>query len=105
MSEQAVFRAISHPARREIIRLLTSEQMSVGDVALRFEMTRPAVAKHLEILREAGLIKTHREGRETFNQLIPLSLKPVADWLEFYSQFWDEKLHILKGLVEEEDSD
>jgi len=100
LSDQAVFRAIAHPARREIMDLLALQKMSVGDVAASFEMTRPAVAKHLGILREAGLIEVSRQGRETLNQLHPAGLKSVADWLEYYSRFWDDKLETLKTIVE-----
>jgi len=103
MSDQTIFRAIAHPARREIMALLAAQEMSVGDVAASFKMTRPAIAKHLKILREAGLISTSQQGRETINQLNPARLKTVADWLEFYSNFWDGKLESLKTMVEVED--
>lgn len=104
MENQHIFRAIADPTRRQIMGLLALREMSVGDVAARFDMTRPAVAKHLGILREAKLISTHKCGRETLNQLNPDALKPVADWLEFYSQFWDDKLMQLKAAVENDDA-
>jgi len=100
MSDQPVFRAIAHPVRREIMAMLVSEQLNIGAVAKRFEMTRPAVAKHLKILREAGLVRTHQQGRETFNHLDTAALKKVANWLAFYSEFWDEKLDALKTAIE-----
>ena len=103
MTDQPVFRAIAHPVRRDIMAMLASQELSIGAVAGHFEMTRPAVAKHLKILREAGLIRTHQQGRETFNYLDSTALKAVANWLEFYSQFWDEKLELLKTAIEEDD--
>jgi DNA-binding transcriptional ArsR family regulator len=98
--QQPVFRAISDPTRREIIGMLARENLSVGEVAARFEMTRPAVAKHLGILRDADLIVVQRDGRRNVNRLKPQTLKTVADWLEYYSRFWDDKLANLKREVE-----
>lgn len=95
-----IFRAIAHPARREIIGLLATRQMSIGDVASQFDMTRPAVAKHLGILRDAGLVTTHKAGREMLNRLNAQPLETVAEWLAFYNRFWDTKLNNLKRAVE-----
>ncbi len=99
-ANQPLFRAISHPARREIMALLASGERSVGEVASQFDMTRAAIAKHLAILRQAGLIETHQHGREMINRLNSGALKPIAGWLAFYRQFWDDKLQMLKSAVE-----
>jgi DNA-binding transcriptional ArsR family regulator len=100
---QAVFRAIADPTRREILSMLAREEMSVGEVAQSFDMTRPAVAKHLGILREADLIIVRPEGRRNVNGLKPDALKAVTDWLAYFDQFWDEKLADLKHAVETDD--
>jgi len=97
---QPVFRAIADPTRRAIISMLAQNEMTVGDVASAFSMTRPAVAKHLAVLRGAELIRSEKRGRETINQLQPERLKAVSEWLEFYSSFWDDKLLKLKAAVE-----
>ncbi len=97
---QPVFRAISDPTRREIIAMLAGQDMSVGEVAGHFDITRAGVAKHLNILREGGLITVTQKGRERINALRPETLKSIADWLEFYSHFWDDKLEKLKTAVE-----
>ena len=102
MTAQPVFRAIADPTRRAIISLLAHQEMSVGEVANAFDISRPAIAKHLGILREADLVRSQKRGRETINQLQPGRLKAVADWLEFYDQFWDDKLMKLKSAVESE---
>lgn len=99
---QPVFRAISDPTRREIIGLLAEQGMSVGEVAGHFDITRAGIAKHLTILREGGLITVTQKGRERINTLRPETLKAVADWLEFYSHFWDDKLEKLKTAVEDD---
>lgn len=101
-TQQPVFRAIADPTRREIINLLALQDMSVGEVAQQFDMTRPAVAKHLGILKEADLITVHKDGRRNVNSLRPEALKTVADWLNYFDRFWDEKLAKLKQIVEEE---
>ncbi|RZV44600.1 MAG: ArsR family transcriptional regulator [Acidimicrobiales bacterium] len=99
-ASQPVFRAIADPTRREILSMLAGEELSVGEVAARFDMTRPAVAKHLGILREADLIVVRSEGRRHVNRLKPEALKTVADWLSYFDRFWDEKLAKLKSTLE-----
>ena len=99
-TQQHVFKAIADPTRREIINMLALEDLSVGEVASHFEMTRPAVSKHLGILKKAELIRVEKRGRVRVNRLTPEALKTVADWLAYYSRFWDEKLASLKDAVE-----
>ena len=100
--DQPIFRAIADPTRRAIIAMLAEGDKSVSDVASAFDITRPAVAKHLSILRAAELVRSHRRGRETLNALQPDRLKVISDWLAHYSAFWDDKLSKLKTAVEGE---
>ncbi len=100
---QTTFRAIADPTRRAIIGLLSERDMSVNDVASHFNMTRPAITKHLGILRAGKIIQVKPRGRERINSLRPEALMSVADWLQTYSQFWDEKLDKLKTAVEAQD--
>lgn len=97
-----VFRALSDPTRRQILVLLSQQEMSVGDVAERFDMTRPAIAKHLRILGEGDLIRVETRGRMRINQLNPEPLRAVHDWLEVFDRFWDDKLSRLIEEVETE---
>jgi DNA-binding transcriptional ArsR family regulator len=97
---QPVFRALADPTRRRILRDLAREPASIADVASRFEITRPAVVKHLAILREGGLIAVEPRGRERINVLRPLGLKSASDWLSFFDAFWDDRLAKLKHAVE-----
>jgi DNA-binding transcriptional ArsR family regulator len=99
---QPVFRALADPTRRRILRDLARKPASIADVASRFEMSRPAVVKHLAILREGGLIMVEPRGRERINVLKPQGLKSASDWLNFFDAFWDEKLAKLKHAVETE---
>jgi DNA-binding transcriptional ArsR family regulator len=97
---QPVFRALADPTRRRILRDLAHEPASIADVASRFEMSRPAVVKHLAILREGGLIAVEPRGRERINVLKAQGLKSAADWLTFFDAFWDDRLAKLKLVVE-----
>lgn len=102
MPEQAIFRAIADPTRRAIISMLAEQDMTLNEVVARFEMSRPAVAKHLGILEEGELITVRRKGRERINSLRPRTLKTVADWVNYFDRFWDEKLAALKEEVEKD---
>ncbi len=103
MPDQDVFRAIADPTRRAIMSMLVKGDLRVSDIASQFEMSRPAVSKHLAQLEAADLILVERQGREAINKLNPEGLKPVAEWLSFFSQFWDDKLANLKQAVEGSD--
>jgi DNA-binding transcriptional ArsR family regulator len=94
--EPDVFTAISHRARRQMLDLLTGTERSVGDIAARFEMSRPAVSQHLRILLDAGLVTEQRHGRERRYRLVPAGLGPVRNWIAHYEQFWDEHLQRLQ---------
>ncbi len=98
---QPVFRALADPTRREIISMLADRALPIAEIASQFDMTRPAVAKHLAILREGGLISVEERGRERINKLNPRALKTAADWINHFDRFWDDRLEKLKSLVEE----
>lgn len=103
MSEQMVFRAIADPTRRNIMAMLANGEQALGDIAANYDMTRPAVTKHLKILEQGGLIAVRAQGRERLHSLQPEALRVVSDWLSVFSQFWDDKLENLKTAVEAED--
>lgn len=97
---QPTFRAIADPTRRAIIGMLADKEMTIGEVANGFEMSRPAIAKHLGILKEGGLVSVTEQGRERIHKLEANALKPVNEWVEHFSHFWDDKLSKLKAAVE-----
>lgn len=103
MDTPDIFRAIADPTRRAILTLLSEGEMTVGDVAERFEMTRPAVAKHLRVLSDGGLIEVEARGRERINRLNAAPLREVAEWISRFDAFWDEKLMKLKEELEKKD--
>lgn len=102
---QGAFRALADPTRRDILLLLSQEDMTIGEVVERFDITRAAVKKHLTILEEGALISVHASGRERINRLEPLGLKTATDWLNYFNQFWDERLQALQAAVEQEEKE
>ena len=97
----AVFRALADPTRRQILSLLRGRRPTVGEIAGNFRMSRPAISKHLRLLRMAGLVVTEPEGTSRRCSLKAKPLRAVNDWLHDYELFWNESLHSLKGYVEE----
>lgn len=95
--ETDVFEAIRHPARREMLDLLSEAESSVTEIAGHFEVSRPAVSQHLRVLREAGLVTEQRHGRERRYRLVPEQLGPVRDWIAHYERFWDDRLRRLQN--------
>jgi DNA-binding transcriptional ArsR family regulator len=87
-----VFQAIADPVRRDIIEMLSHSPMNVNAVAEKFDVSRPAISKHLKILNECGLIVITKQGRERFCQIQPGNLIPAFLWLEQYRKLWERKL-------------
>ncbi len=98
---EAVFRAIADPTRREILGLLRPGGRTVGDIASNFRTSRPAISRHLRLLRSAGLVITKKNGTARICELNGNPLRAVDDWLRDYSVLWDENLRNLKKFVED----
>ena len=99
-----VFQAIADPNRREIMSMLAQQPMNLNAIADKFEISRPAISKHVKILTECGLIIIQQDGRERNCKANPAKLKEVSDWVAHFSKFWDEKLSALKNYIENEQS-
>jgi len=98
----ATFAALADPTRRAILaRLAASGEASVMALAAPFEMTLPAVSKHLKVLERAGLIARGREAQWRPCRLDAAPLKDAADWLEHYRRFWEESLARLEDYLRE----
>lgn len=100
-----VFQAISDPTRRGIIDLLARQTLNLNNVADHFTISRPAVAKHIRILTECGLVTVQTRGRETYCQADLKSLKQVSEWANTYQEFWNDKLDALECFLNENPSD
>jgi DNA-binding transcriptional ArsR family regulator len=98
--EDAVFRAIADPTRRKILRLLRNDRLTVGEIAANFRTSRPAISKHLRLLRSAGLVVSHKDGTASICGLNAKPLRTVNDWLQDYREFWGESLRNLKPIFD-----
>lgn len=95
-----VFRAIADPTRRQILNLLRGGHRSVGEIAGNFRTSRPAISKHLRLLRSAGLIAIHRRGTSHICRLNAKPLRAVNVWLRDYETFWGATMRNLKTYLE-----
>jgi DNA-binding transcriptional ArsR family regulator len=98
----AVFRALADPTRREILNLLRGGRHTVGEIAGNFRTSRPAISKHLRLLRSAGLVVAKQHGAARLCGLNAKPLRAVNDWLRDYEAFWGESLRSLKRYLEED---
>ena len=96
-----VFQAIADPVRREIIDLLAEEPRTVNAVAEQFNISRPAVSKHIKILHECGLIKFAAKGRERHCIIIPEELSKVSDWVTQHRMLWESQLDAFENYLKE----
>jgi len=96
-----VFQAIADPTRREIINLIAHKNLNLNSVAENFDISRPAISKHIKILTECGLIEIHQQGRERYCEAKLAKLNEISDWVEQYKEFWNNKLDALEKYLHE----
>jgi DNA-binding transcriptional ArsR family regulator len=101
-SSEAAFHALADPTRRAVLDLMRQGSQPAGQIARAFPVSRPAISKHLRVLRRAHLVQERREGRNRLYQLNPEPLKAVDSWLQQYRVFWEANLNSLKAFVETE---
>lgn len=94
-----VFQAIADPTRRAILMLVTTRSMTAGAIASNFDTSRPTVSKHLQILTECELLTQEQHGREMYYHLNPEKLKTIADFIEPFRQFWDDRFNKLEEIM------
>jgi len=99
---EAAFQALADPTRRAVLDLLRRGSQPAGQIAEAFPVSRPAISKHLRLLRRAHLVREHREGRHRVYQLNPEPLRAVDSWIGQYRAFWTASLNNLKAFVEAE---
>lgn len=98
-----VFQAIADPTRRDIINLLFHETLNLNSIAENFDISRPAISKHIKILTQCGLIEIKKEGRERLCKAQLKSLNQVSEWVEQYRIFWTQKLDALEKFLMQDD--
>lgn len=96
-----VFQAIADPNRRAIIGLLANQKLTLSGVAEHFDISRPAVSKHIRILAECGLVIVRRQGRERYCEARLEKLNEVSDWVEHYRKVWEQRLDRLDEYLSE----
>jgi DNA-binding transcriptional ArsR family regulator len=97
-----VFQAIADPTRREIIGLIARQSLNLNAVADNFNISRPAVSKHIKILTQCGLITITQQGRDRYCQANFKKLNEVSSWVEQYRSFWTGKLDALEKFLDDE---
>jgi len=99
-AQRDVFKALADPTRREILSMLRRGSRPAGSIAREFSISRPAISKHLRLLRQAKLVIETRDGRNRLYELNAGPLQDVDDWLKYYRHMWEHKLRNLKDYVE-----
>ncbi len=97
----ATFFALADPTRRAILARLASGEASVNELAAPFQMSQPAISKHLKILERAGLVATGQDGQRRPRRLEPKPLEAATEWIERYREVWEENYRRLDQLLEE----
>lgn len=95
-----VFQAISDPTRRDIIHLLSHQSLNLNTLAAHFDVSRPAISKHIKILNECGIVIIRQDGRERYCHADLKKLKEVDRWLDNFRKFWNRKLDALGDYLE-----
>ncbi len=95
---EAVLKAIAEPRRRQILTLVRDEELSAGEIAAHFDVSRPAISQHLGVLKEAGLVNERRDGTRRLYRARPEGLEEVRDFLNW---FWDDRLEALRREAEQ----
>lgn len=101
MALDASLAALADPTRRRLLRLVGERPRRAGELAKAFPFSRPAVSKHLRVLREAGLVEMEARGRARIYRLVPGGITEVRRWVEETGRFWDSALESFRRHVEE----
>lgn len=103
MVEVDVFSALGNPVRRDILMRLRYGPRAVSELAKGFEIGRPAVSEHLQVLRKAKLVRDEPRGRERYYHLDPRPFADVEVWLGAFAHYWEQRLAALDDLLSQED--
>lgn len=100
-----VFRALSDPTRRQMLRSLAGRERTIGELAEPFRMSLAAASKHVKSLERAGLVRRTVQGRTHYCRLDPRPLAGIHEWLAFYERFWSGRLDALEAVLRHPDRD
>lgn len=93
------FQVIADPSRRQILQMLTKDSYNINSIAENFEMSRPAVSKHIKILQTAGFVSIQVIGREHYCTLNQEGFNQIKEWIRHFDQFWNSKLKNLETVL------
>ncbi|MEP4276724.1 MAG: metalloregulator ArsR/SmtB family transcription factor [Balneola sp.] len=96
-----VFQAIADPVRREIIEILSEEPLNLNAIAEQFDISRPAISRHIKILNECGLVAIEQQGRERFCIIEPDTLAEIANWIDPFRELWEQRLDSFEMYLEQ----
>ncbi len=102
MIEVDVFSALANPVRREILTRLRRGPQAASDLARGFEVGRPAVSEHLQVLRRARLVREQPRGRNRYYHLDPRPLSEVEEWLDAFTHYWKQRMAALEEVLDQE---
>jgi DNA-binding transcriptional ArsR family regulator len=94
------FNAVAEPRRRQILEYLAAEEHAVGDVAVAIGLAQPSVSKHLQVLRDVGLVQMRRDGRRTLYRTDAEAIRPLHEWTAIFEQYWRRQLMGIKRHAE-----
>jgi DNA-binding transcriptional ArsR family regulator len=99
-SPDILFKSLADPTRRGLLeRLMREGELTVGELQRPSGVSQPAVSKHMIVLKDAGLVRERRQGRQTHYSATPGGLKPLADWMTHYAAFWSGRFDALEDLL------
>lgn len=101
--DDRLFTAMANPVRRRLLELLRGGSLTAGALAAKFDLSRPAVSEHLQVLRRAELVREEVRGRERHYHLTAEPLAAVSDWLHPFERYWRDRMRTLSDVMEEHD--
>jgi DNA-binding transcriptional ArsR family regulator len=104
MTTPDIFAVLANPVRRRILELLLEQPSTVNRLVDEFDLHRPSVSEHLQVLRNARLVRDVKRGRERFYHIEPRQLAEVSQWFKPFVHYWTERLQALEKCLDEEDS-
>ena len=96
-----VFQGIADPNRRAILGLLAKEELTLNGIAEHFDISRPAISRHIKILAECGLVNIHQQGRERYCKARLDNLNEVTEWIAKYQELWEQRFNRLDDILEQ----
>ena len=95
------FNAVAEPRRREILNYLVLQERPVGDIVTALRIEQPSVSKHLRVLKDVGLVRVRREGRQMFYRTNAEAIRPLHEWASRFERFWQHQLEHIKARAEQ----